>query len=168
MATNKVYIATGTQIVCKSANGTIAIALTNLAHQAGIWSAAIDLGATPRPGLYDIHAMLPYESTGGAAGEMTEVYLATSPDGTNYDGIAVAAAALTLQQRMNCAMICATVLQAASVQDAKLMAHAQVMILSRYILIGVWNNTAAEHLQNDAESSIITITPVFDDIQASA
>lgn len=168
MATQQVLWTPGTAVTFQDSGGTVAMALTNLAHQAGVFSALWDRGAGSKPWWYRVRALLPLESTGGVLGEWLEVYLATSSENTNYDGIAVAAAALVTAQRPNLKYVGAVILGATSVADAKLMRTFDVCIAERYLLVGVWNNTAAEHLQNDANASVITITPYTDDIQAAA
>jgi hypothetical protein len=168
MTTQKIYAIPETAITFKDSGGTVNIALQNLAHQVGEWSELWDRGAGAKPMRYRLNALLPYQSTGGAAGEQTEVYIATSVDGTNFDGGVTADAAFAAQHRVNCEFVGVTVLAAASVADALLMFTRTVEIYNRYVLIGVWNNTAAEHLQDDANACVITLTPVPDEIQAAA
>jgi hypothetical protein len=168
MATQKIYATAGTPATFKDSGGTVVITLQNLANTVGRISAQWDRGAgASLPIRHRVRCVFPFQATHTVVvGTWVSVYMATS-DGTNIDGtVGAADAALTANQALNLKLIGIVVVDAVAA-DQKITGTFDVDIYERYVSIGVMNNTA-DHLQDDANACIITITPYPEDIQAAA
>ena len=159
---NKIYAATETPVVFQDSGGTEPITLANLAAGAGRLSDQYDRGTGSKPRLYKWRAKFAFE-TAPVVSEYVEVFLAES-DGTTADaGVGASDAALTAGQKLNLSLIGIVKVQTTDV-DTGFVASGYCLISERYFSVAVWN-AAADNLQNDANASSITFTPVPDEIQ---
>lgn len=160
---NAVKIQTGTPITLTNAGGDYAFTLKNLANGAGRISAQVDLGAAPRAGRYDIRVSL---TASGAltlgASYLAYVYLATS-DGTYEDGdkgdADAGIAAITECNNMRCVLVLTPDDTGTVVQGS-----VEVPLSQRYVSVAVWNALGVG-LANTDGTSLVKITPVYDEIQ---
>jgi hypothetical protein len=160
---NKVYHAPETPITFKDSGGSAVLTLNNLAFGAGRVSAQLDRGAGSLPGLYIWRGNFQF-ATAPALKELVEIYL-FGGDGTVVDGeVGTADAALTSDKRNNGLLVgCAVVDTVAT--NTNVTASGLVMILDRYISVGVWNASAGDNLRASANTSVVTLTPVPPEIQ---
>ena len=166
MATNKVYVAYETPITFGDSGQTVTMTLLNLAVGAGRISPRVDRGTGSKPSRYFWRMTIQLE-TAGAVGEMVELYLSES-DGTNPDGeVGVVDAALTSDKRRNLGLPFGIVQVDTTATATNMTASGVVEIYDRYFSIGVWNGTT-DNLENTTNACKLTLTPVPDDIQASA
>ena len=159
---NKIYYAPETAITFGDSGQTVAIALINLAFGAGIVSALYDRGAGSKPLKHEWRATIQFE-TAPAIGEIVELYLITS-DGTRHDGEVTASAALVSDKRRNLKRMGSVVVSTTSVAT-NITESGTCTIPSRYFLLGVWNASAGDNLENTANACKITFTPIPDEIQ---
>jgi hypothetical protein len=162
MMANKLYVAPETPLVFKDSGGDADITLQNLAAGAGRISVQVDRGAGSHARLYKWRAKMPFE-TAPVVGEYVFLYIAES-DGTDVDGLVGAVdAALTAAQAANLQEIGIVRVQTTDV-DTAFTASGYCLISERYFSVGVFNS-AADNLQNDANTATVTLTPVPDELQ---
>ena len=171
MTTSAIYEKRGTSVTfTESGAGDKALiaANTDLAQVAGTLSAFADRGATAAPSEYEVRAYFKWESA-VTINETAHVYLCQS-DGTHQDGglayNATTPSAVTLNQCSNLKMI--GIVNAAVADAAEYGATFIVRITSRYYAIAVYNGSAAKDLLFASTEGMVTVTPVFPDIQAAA
>jgi hypothetical protein len=163
---NKVYVAPEAALTFKDSGGDAVLALQNLGYGAGRISARYDRGEGSHPRLYKWRAVIQFE-TAPVVGEYVEIFLAES-DGTNADGnVGTADAALTAGQKSNLNPLGPVRAQTTDT-GASFTASGYCLISERYFSVGVWNNSAGDNLKNTANASFVVLTPVPDEIQASA
>jgi len=161
--TQKIYRAIETAITFKDSGGDAAITLQNLGFGAGRISARYDRGAGSKPMRYKWKAVVQFE-TAPAVGETVDLYKAES-DGTYADGnVGSSDAALTSGQKKNLTLIGQVVAQTADAAT-NFIASGICMIWERYFSLGVWNASAGDNLKNTANVSVVTFTPMPDELQ---
>lgn len=160
---NKVYAATETALVFKDSGGDAVITLQNLAAGVGRLSARYDRGTGSKPRRYKWRAVIQWE-TAPVVGEYAEIYLAES-DGTTADAnVGTADAALTAGQKLNLPLIGLVAAQTTDTATS-FVRSGYCWISERYFSVGVWNASAADNMENTANASTVTFTPVPDEIQ---
>ena len=159
---NKVYTAFETPITFQDSGGSAVITLNNLATAAGRISARYDRGAGSIATWYLCRVTVQLATT-GTLGEQVEVYISTS-DGTHPDGeIGTADAALTTDKRRNLKFV-GFVYADQTATNTDMTGSFLVQIPTRYFSVGIWNATT-DNLRATANSSLISFTPVVDEIQ---
>lgn len=145
--------------------GSVAMTLGSVANGAGRVSAVLDLGAAPRPYLYEIRPSLKF----GAAltvGSTCQVYAKTS-DGTTQEGsvIGTANAAVTNENFFsNCRLL--GVLRVDGTASGDLQAASWVQpIYARYLQIGLFNTSGGTIVGTGTYQSYISVTPMWDEVQ---
>jgi hypothetical protein len=160
---NKVYHAPETALTFKDSGGSAVLTLNNLAFGAGRVSAQYDRGAGSKPGLYVWRGQFQF-ATAPALKELIEIYL-FGGDGSVVDGtVGTADAALATDKRNNGLLVGCVVVDTTST-NTDVVGSGLVLILDRYISMGVWNGSAGDNLRASANTSIITLTPVPPEIQ---
>jgi len=167
MATNKVYALPEAAVTFKDSDATYTLALNNLANGIGVISDQWDRGTGAKPIKYLMRCVFAFEATHTiVVGSIINVYLATS-DGTNIDGtVGAAAGALVANQCLNLIGPFPVIVDVVAA-DTKITATFLVEIYSRYVSVGVMNNTA-DHMAAHDDASLISFTPYTDEIQAAA
>ncbi len=159
---NKVYTAIESPITFKDSGGSAVITLQNLGTAAGRISARYDRGAGSIATWYMCRFTWQLE-TAGTLGEVVEVYLSTS-DGTNPDGeIGTADAALGTDKRRNIKLV-GFGFTDQTAAATNMTVSWPVWIPTRYFSVGVWNATT-DFLENTANASVVSLTPIPDEIQ---
>jgi hypothetical protein len=171
MATNTVLIKEGTSVVFKASGGDVVWTPQNEAAGKGRISAVWDRGVSPRPVRYKWRMQTRWAAT-VTAGDMLRLYLVTSnaaataaaTDGGQTFGDAELASESRLAD--NCVFIGSVV--ASTAADQNECSSGTVEIYDRYISVAMWNAAAVKALTNTAGDHVFTLTPMSDDIQASA
>jgi hypothetical protein len=165
MATQLIYRAIQTPIVFKESGGDAVITLLNLAFGVGRISAQYDRGAGSKPVTYKWKAVMQFE-TAAIVGERVELYVAES-NGTSIDGgVGAADAALAAAAKPNLKMIGIVTVQTTDTATS-FIASGLCTIWERYFSLGVWNASAGDNLENTANASFVSFTPMPDEIQAA-
>jgi hypothetical protein len=111
--------------------------LTGLISGAGRISARLDLGTTTHAAFYRVRCHFQLTGT-NIPGDTLEIYAATS-DGTNPDGeLGTTDGALATAKRNNLVWIGNLVVDQATT-DTTMTASWTVMLLDRYVQLGIWN-----------------------------
>ncbi len=162
---NEVLVKPGTPITWQDSGGTCAITLQNLAFGAGRVGAQYDKGVGAQEAWFHVHFVVQFE-TAPAIGEVVELYL-LNHDGTHIPGsVGSADAAVTVANKRNnlhCPLI--VVSAEAATADLNYEATGLAYLPMRYISPVVWNASAGDNLQNTANISVVTLTPLVDEIQ---
>ncbi len=163
---NEILVKPGTAITWKESGGTNVITLNNLAAGAGRVGAQYDKGAGAQEAWFKAHLVVQFE-TAPAVGEMVELYL-LNHDGTNVPGsVGTADAAVTdADKKLNFASCPLVIVSAeAAAADQNFEASGLAYLPMRYISPVVWNNSAGDNLQATNNISVITLTPLIDELQ---
>lgn len=165
MATNAVYSKLGTSAVFANTGGNITMTLKNIATGAGRISNQKDWGATPQPGWYKWEAtMLPTSSP--TLGVAWRIYAFVSYAANTAIDTATTDTALTAETQLSNFTLLGSVY--ASVSGAGPFYGTGVIYLpGRYMNAGWWNASGVNTANSDTTTTI-TMTPLFDDIQAAA
>lgn len=139
---NEAYITKGTSLLFNGeAGAAVAFSVEGLANNSGWVSAQRDLGAAPRPGLYDWSCELQFQAT-PTQGAGLELYAAFAPDGdsTQIDGdVGASDAALgDVDMRRNLMFIGFVTSENAAASE-KCVASGQFEASKRYISIVAYN-----------------------------
>jgi len=143
---NEAYISKGTAILFGGeAGATVALSAEGLANGSGWVSAQRDLGAAPRPGLYDWSCEVQFQAT-PTQGAGLEIYAAFAPDNdsTQIDGdVGATDAALgDVDMRRNLMLIGYVTSENAAASE-KCVASGQFEASKRYLSIVVYNGSGA-------------------------
>ena len=159
---NKVYTVFETAITFQDSGGSAVITLNNLATGAGRISARYDRGAGSIATKYICRVTVQLATT-GTVGEQVDIFVSSS-DGTHPDGeIGTADAALTTDKRRNLKYV-GSVYSDQTATNTDMTGSFVVEILTRYFSVGVWNATT-DNLRASANTSLISFTPIPDEIQ---
>lgn len=159
---NEAYIKIGTAITVHGAAGaSYAWSMQGLANGAGYISAQIDLGATPRPGLYTWNCECQFQAT-PTQGKGLELYIATAPDhaSSRIDGdVGSSNAAMgDVDMRRNLRQIGYVVSENAAASE-KCNASGVVAIWQRYVSIVGYNDSGASINATDS-NFYFSLTPI--------
>lgn len=143
---NEAYVNNGTAL---SINGEVgadyAFSVEGLNNAAGMVSAQVDLGAAPRPHLYQWSCEVQFQATPTQYGSL-DLYIATAPDGdsTQIDGdVGASDAALgDVDMRRNLQYIGSVVSENGTASE-KCVASGTVEIKTRYVSIVAYNDSGA-------------------------
>lgn len=161
---NKIYYAPETTLTFKDSGGDAAITLANLGFGAGRISAQCDRGSGSKPARYRWRAVFQF-ATAPQVGELCEIYLAQSRDGSVIDGtLGASDAALSSDKRRNLDLIGVVVHDTTST-NTDIVGSGVCYVYDRYIQIGVWNGSSGDNLRNSSNTSYIELTPIPDEIQ---
>ena len=143
---NEIYVNNGTASLINGESGAdYALSAEGVANAAGRVSAQIDLGAAPRPGIYQWSCEVQFQAT-PTQGSGLELYYATAPDGDNtqIDGdVGVIDAALgDIDMRNNLYPFGYVVSENAAASE-KCIASGEITITARYLSIVIYNNSGA-------------------------
>lgn len=162
---NKLYTAPEAVITFQDSGGDAVITLQNLGAGAGRYSARYDRGAGSIAAWYRLRFIWQMD-TAGVVGQALEVYVSSwSEDGSYSDGaLGTSDAALTADMRRNLGnpALIGTVDKITA--TANIIASTIIFVPTRYITLGVWNDTA-DNLENTANVSLLTLTPYPGEIQ---
>ena len=154
----------GTAITFSSA-GDVAFSPASVAFGTGRKSASWDRGASPQAEEYSWRAKFKFAAT-PLVGETIDLYIATS-DGTIIDGTTTAGDAGfpaadvgSLNNMMYIGSLVVDTTGTDSIQGSGVF-----RMTSRYGVLVMWNNTAAETLSATAGDHSVIITPVFLEVQ---
>lgn len=166
MATNKVYTAFGTQKSFLVSGGDATLNVQNLANNAGAFSTQLNLGDSPRPTVYYWRAVTKI-TTAPTANTAIDVYAIWADDATNnaVDGNYNTSGGAT-GNLQNLKWIGRIVAEAATA-NIVLKASGIVTIPSKFVQIA-WFNQTGQALSNTNTDHGFYLTPMYDDIQASA
>lgn len=153
----------GTAITLKNTGGTVALTLTSVAAGAGRKSAQVDLGATFSPRF--LVTLLTKFGSAPTAGTPVEVYWASTPDGSAYDGGIAAGDDALSDADINKQLQLIGVLCADNTTNAQQQAW-MFFPPSRYGIIVVFNGTG-QALSGTAGDHLVTLTPLIDQYQSS-
>jgi len=151
---NEAYVATGTALnINGEAGADYAWSMEGVANAAGRVSAQVDLGASPRPGMYKWSCKLQFQAT-PTQFKGVELYIAKAPDGSNTDvdgAVGVADAALTdSDQRYNLQYIGYVTCESAT-SSVTLVASGVFACADRYLsLVGYNDSGASIHATDSA------------------
>lgn len=160
---NKIYYTPETAITFKDSGGSAVLTLQNLGFGAGRISARYDRGAGAKPMRHRWTGAFQFE-TAPAIGETIEIYLSAS-DGAYADGtVGTSDAALTSDKRRNLKLI-GTVVVDTTLTGTDIVRSGTCEIASRYISTGVWNASNGDNLKNTANTSMVILEPIPDEIQ---
>lgn len=159
---NEAYIAVGTAITVHGAAGaTYAWSMEGITNGAGRVAAQIDLGASPRPGLYRWACECQFQAT-PTQGKGLELYIATAPDhaSSRIDGdVGTTDAALgDVDMRRNLEFI-GTVISENAAASEKCNASGIVEITSRYVSLVGYNDSGATINATDS-NFYFSLTPI--------
>jgi len=159
---NEAYIAVGTAITVHGAAGAdYAWSMEGVGNGAGRVAAQIDLGASPRRGLYRWACEVQFQAT-PTQGKGLELYLATAPDhaSTRIDGdVGTTDAALgDVDMRRNLPSIGYVVSENAAASE-KCNASGVVEITARYVSIVGYNDSGATINATDS-NFYFSLTPI--------
>lgn len=162
MAAGDAWVRVGTAITVHGASGAdYSWSMEGVANAAGRVSAQIDLGASPRPGLYAWACEVQFQAT-PTQGKGLELYIATAPDhaSTRIDGdVGTADAALgDVDMRRNLRGIGYVVSENAAASE-KCNASGLVEISTRYVSIVGYNDSGAAINATDT-NFYFSLTPV--------
>ena len=167
MATNLIYMKPGTPIVFKGSGGDAVFTTANLGSAAGRVSAQYDRGAGTKAKLHTVIACIQWAAT-AVINDTAEIYLFES-DGTYQEGtVGTSDAELTTDKRSNAYRLGSVVCDTTSGATNVVAMFRDVVLVQRYLSVGIWNASATKNLQNTANVSLIIVTPNPDDIQAAA
>lgn len=143
---NEAYIANGTALLINGEVGAdYAFSVEGLANAAGRVSAQIDLGAAPRPYVYQWSCEAQFQATPTQYATL-DLYIATAPDGdsTQIDGdVGASDAALgDVDMRYNLRYIGSVVSENAAASE-KCVASGEFTCYSRYLTIVAYNGSGA-------------------------
>lgn len=159
---NNVYQLIDTAVSFSSA-GDVAFSAASVAFQAGRKSAQWDTGATPKSREYAWRAKVKLQAT-PVIGEAIDFYIATS-DGTIIDGTTTAAdAAFTDEDALQNMMFVGSLVVDTTGTDS-IQGSGTFRMYSRYGVLVMWNNTAAETLSATAGDHDFIVTPIPPQIQ---
>lgn len=158
---NEAYVKIGTAITVHGATADYAWSMEGVSNAAGRVSAQIDLGATPRPGLYAWVCEVQFQAT-PTQGKGLELYLATAPDhdSSRIDGdVGASDAALgDVDMRRNLMAIGYVVSENAAASE-KCIASGVVEIVKRYVSIVGYNDSGAAVNATDT-NFYFSLTPI--------
>jgi len=159
---NESYVKIGTAITVHGASGaSYAWSMEGVTNGAGRVAAQVDLGATPRPGLYAWACEVQFQAT-PTQGKGIELYLATAPDhdNTRIDGdVGTSDAALgDVDMRRNLKPLGYVVSENAAASE-KCNASGLVEITARYVSLVGYNDSGATINATDT-NFYFSLTPV--------
>jgi hypothetical protein len=160
---NAIKVQLGTPLIFKNTGGDYVLTLKNLGNGAGRISARAYLGAAPRPSRYDVRVGLTTASLTVSPSNLFWVYASTS-DGTTEDGdVGTADAAVSAQSRLyNCRLV--GVLTPDVGSGTTLQGSFRFDCDQAYLSVCVWNALGVA-LANTDGTSVVTVTPVYDEVQ---
>jgi hypothetical protein len=146
-----------------SSAGDVAFSAAGVGFQTGRKSALWDRGLSPQPGMYSWRAKTKLQTTGGL-GLSIDFYIATS-DGTIVDGGVVPGDAAFLAENSlpNLRYIDSLIIDTTS--GASIQSSGSFWMPSRYGVLVMWDNTAAETLSATAADHDFIVTPIWDQVQ---
>lgn len=165
MATNAIYDKTGSAVTFKDANGTVVFTLQDAVDLGnGQASAIYDSGASPLPRLYKWEARIKWVAT-PTLGDVVRIYAYDSNTSGNAD--LAADGDVTPETKFgNFKLIGQVICSVAA--DQYFYGTGLVYLPGRYIVLGVWNASATKDLNATSEANVISLTPVYPDVQAAA
>lgn len=162
---NAVKIQTGTPITFQDSGGTVTFTLNSLANGAGRISAQADLGAAPRPYMYEIRVSAQFAAALAVGAEM-RVYISTS-DGTTPDAVkaGTADAAVAAETSLNNAQFVGALIADGTTDNDKQQRSFRVPIYARYVQIALWNAMGQALEPTATYASYATLTPLYESIE---
>ena len=156
---NETYLVRGTPVTFKSSGGTVLWTPTSVAFQAGRKSDQWDLGAGATPDEFEWRAKIALQAT-PVLSESIDFYLATS-DGTIIDGNVTAgdAAFTDVDALPNLHYVGSLVVDTTGTDSIR--GSGTFRMTSRYGILVMWNNTAAETLSATATDHEFIATPIY-------
>jgi len=159
-ATSYQYVNPGTAITIADSSGTVAMTFSNRTAASGQVSAAIDLGAAPRPATYEMKCYISLSGT-HTIGATLEYYFSTSSDNTNYDGVVTLNAALaSSDKRRNLALVGILAVDQTTNLTTMIASFRNIYLPQRYAALVFWNATAIPtETSTTKHKCILTPTP---------
>lgn len=160
----KIYRAAQTAITFQDSGGSYVLTLQNLATNSGRLSAQVDRGAGSRPMRYKWRGVIQWTNNPSLV-DRAEILLGESegvlaPDANvGTADIAISEGNATNLQRVG------LVRAQAVAGNVNNISSGVVMIVDRYIQIGVFNRSTTVALRNTANTSLVILTPMPDEIQ---
>jgi hypothetical protein len=161
MATSKAYKIDETSTVWTDSTGDLAMTLQNLAFGAGRQGAVLDLGvgSTARANRFNVRVSVEWE-TAPVVGEVCEVYIKRG-DGTDYDNDdGTGDIALSHTDKLQNCLFVGVVAADEAAADIPTSGSWVVEIDERYVMPILVNKSAGDNLQNTANVSTVTLTPM--------
>jgi hypothetical protein len=166
MATNAVYQKEGSAITFQDASGTVVMATNNLATVNGVTSAEYDRGSTgPLAMWFKWEATVRWK-TSLVLGDPLRIY-ARGYDTPGNIYPAASATAITPETKFNDWVLVDTVYCSVATASQAFYKSGLIYLPGRYLMIGVWNGSTV-NLEATNNLTAVTLTPLFDDIQAAA
>lgn len=168
MATNAVFQKAGTAVQWTDTTGDLAMTLNNLAAGAGRQGAVKDWGVltTARATRYHFRFLVQQE-TAGVVGETIDLYW-KGGDNTDFDNDdGTGDIALSAEDKLKNLKYLGSIVVDEAAADVDLSISGVFENFDRTGQPVVFNNSA-DNLQATNNVSFVTVTPIFDDIQASA
>lgn len=166
MTTNKIYVAPGTGVNFKDANGDVVFTLKDGVDLAnGQVSDQWDRGAGAVPARYKWEATMKWVAT-PTLGDAVRIYLYAAQKANTAVDLTGDGDVSAETKFGNFAMIGQVLCTVAA--DQAFYASGIIEIYGRYVNLGVWNASASKDLNATSEACSITLTPMPDDIQAAA
>ena len=165
MATNAIYDKSGSAVTFKDANGTVTFTLKDAVDLGdGQVSNVYDAGATPRPCMYKWEARIKWVAT-PTLGDTVRLYAYSTDTSGNAD--LTSDGGVTPETKFgNFKPIGQVICSVAA--DQYFYGTGLVYLAGRYIYLGVWNASATKDLNATSEANVISLTPVYPDVQAAA
>jgi hypothetical protein len=162
MTTNKIYQGTGTAIVFTETGGTL-FSPKNIANGAGRVSTQGDAGAGSQPRLYNIEAQFKTQAN-LAVGAAVRIYIhASTTTGADY----VTDASIATETLLSSNFMYVGQITGNAVAVGPFYWSGSIWLPGRYIVVGLWN-ASGQSLTNTNGDNKITLTPIYDDVQAAA
>ncbi len=167
---NKIYRAVESAITFQDSGGTVVMSLSaTVATGAGRISAQYDRGSGSKPRWFRWRATFQNQAGNATLGESIDLFLATAKDdGSEIDGnVGSADAALTDIAKLRNLQYFGTVTSDTTSSNTNMSSSGFLRIDVQRFSMVAWNaQTGGTSLRQTANTSIITLTPVPDEVQS--
>jgi hypothetical protein len=165
MTTNAIFEKAGSAITFKDANGTVTFTMKDAVDLGNGQSSNIgDLGAMPRATLYSWEARMKWVAT-PTLGDVVRIYSYCSA--TSGEADLAADGDVTPETKFGNFQLIGQVICSVAA-DQYFYASGMVYLPRRYVVLGVWNASATKDLNATSEACVISLTPIYPDVQAAA
>ena len=165
MTTNAVYNKFGTPVTFKDANGTVTFTLKDGVDLGnGQVSNVYDAGVAPRPILYKWEARIKWVNA-PTLGDVVRIYAYDTETSGNAD--VSGDGDVTPETKFGNYKLLGQVICTVAA-DQYFYGTGICALPGRYITLGVWNASGTKDLNATSEACVITLTPMYPDVQAAA
>jgi hypothetical protein len=165
MTTQAIYDKHGGITTFKDANGSVLFTLKDAVDLGnGQVSNVFDSGESPQPRLYRWNARIKWVAT-PALGDIVRIYGFSSPVSGEAD--VSGDGDVTPESKFGNFVLLGQVVCTVA-NDQYFYGAGVVFLPDRYIVLGVWNASATKDLNATSEACVISLTPLYPDIQAAS